>query len=274
MKLEFFGLVHMPEAEYRRHAGVGHSDLRQVMRSPAHYRAYIENPPQPTPQMAFGTAFHAALLESDRFEQEYVVAPEFNRRTKEGKAAAEAWEAANAGKTALTEEQMRAISAMVKSVRAHAGAAALLANGHAELCGFWRDQDVACKFRADFVSVNDNTPVALVDVKTCQDASSSAFSRAIASYGYDVQAGYYVDGFSSIVGADVPFYFIAVEKDPPYAVAVYRAADEVIESGRAKYRAALHLLKWCRTNNEWPAYQPKGEIETISLPRWAANLDL
>ena len=66
----------------------------------------------------------------------------------------------------------------------------------------------------------------------------------------------------------------AVEKEAPYAVAAYKASDEVIEVGRAKYRGALQLLQWCRTRGSWPGYQPNGEIETINLPRWAANFDL
>jgi hypothetical protein len=89
-----------------------------------------------------------------------------------------------------------------------------------------------------------------------------------------VQAAFYQDGIKAITGKTVPFCFITVEKDAPYAVACYKAGDEVIEVGRAKYRAALQLLKWCKDNDQWPAYQPNGEIETINLPRWAANFDL
>jgi hypothetical protein len=45
---------------------------------------------------------------------------------------------------------------------------------------------------------------------------------------------------------ELPFLFVAVEKEAPHAVAVYRADPEVIEVGRKKYRAALQLLKWCQ----------------------------
>lgn len=229
--------------------------------------------------MEFGTAVHTAILEPDNFARDYVVAPKFDRRTKEGKAAAEAWEAANAGKTPLTADQMAAIEQMVASIRAHAGAARLLSNGLAEMSGFWVDQEtgIECKCRPDFLAEAETCPeqvTAIVDVKTCVDASAEGFSRAIATLGYDVQAAFYQDGLKALTGRTIPFYFIAVEKDAPYAVACYKASDEVIEIGRAKYRAALQLLKWCRDNDQWPGYQPNGEIETINLPRWAANFDL
>ena len=277
MKTENVGLLSMQASQYHAHPAVGHSGLVRIMRSPAHYQYYVTNPPEPTPAMQFGTAVHTAILEPDRFAEAFVVAPKFDRRTKEGKAAAEAWEAENAGKTALTADQMAAIEQMVASIRAHTGAARLLSNGLAEMSGFWVDQTgIECKCRPDFLAVEKDRPeqvTAIVDVKTCVDASADGFSRAIATLGYDVQAAFYQDGLKALTGRAIPFYFIAVEKDAPYAVACYKASDEVIEIGRAKYRAALQLLKWCRDNDQWPGYQPNGEIEEISLPRWATNFD-
>ncbi|WP_170210768.1 PD-(D/E)XK nuclease-like domain-containing protein [Tepidiphilus succinatimandens] len=276
MKIEKIGLLSMPADQYHSHSAVGHSALVRIMRSPAHYREYVTNPPEPTPAMVLGTAFHAALLEPDRFSQSFVVAPKFDRRTKEGKAAAEAWEAGNAGKTALTAEQMVAIQQMVTSVISHAGAAKLLSNGLAEMSGLWSDHEtgIECKCRPDFLAITGETITGIVDVKTTSDASADGFARAIATLGYDTQAAFYQDGLKALTGRTIPFYFIAVEKEAPYAVAAYKASDEMIEVGRAKYRAALQLLKWCRENESWPGYQPGGEIETINLPRWAANFDL
>lgn len=276
MKMENVGLLDIPADQYHAHPAVGHSGLVRIMRSPAHYQEYVTHPPEPTPVMAFGSAFHVAILEPERFGQTFVVAPKFDRRTKEGKAAAEAWEAENAGKTALTAEHMAAIEQMVASVRNHAGAAKLLSDGMAEMSGFWNDQEtgIGCKCRPDFLAMAGETITGIVDVKTCRDASADGFARAIANFGYDVQAAFYHDGLKALTGRAIPFYFVAVETEPPYAVAAYKASDEVIEVGRAKYRSALQLLKWCRENDRWPAYQPNGEIETITLPRWAANFDL
>jgi len=276
MKMENISLLSMPADHYHSDPAVGHSGLVRIMRSPAHYREYVTHPPEPTPAMQLGTAFHTALLEPDRFGQSFVVAPKFDRRTKDGKAAAEAWEADNAGKTALTAEQMEAIQSMAYLVRCHAGADRLLCHGLAEMSGFWIDAEsgVECKCRPDFLAMDGDRITGIVDVKTCCDAGADGFARAIATLGYDVQAAFYQDGFKTLTGRTIPFYFIAVEKDAPYAVAAYKASDEVIEVGRAKYRGGLQLLKWCRERDNWPGYQPNGEIETINLPRWAAHFDL
>ncbi|WP_303786717.1 PD-(D/E)XK nuclease-like domain-containing protein [Azovibrio restrictus] len=276
MKMENVGLLSMPADQYHAHPAVGHSGLVRIMRSPAHYQEYVSNPPEPTPAMQLGTAFHTALLEHDRFSQTFVAAPKFDRRTKEGKAAAEAWEVENAGKTSLTVDQMVVIEEMVVSVRSHAGAERLLAEGVAEMSAFWIDREtgIECKCRPDFLSMAGETVTGIVDVKTCCDASADGFARAIATLGYDVQAAFYQDGLKAVTGRTIPFYFIAVEKEAPFAVAAYKASDEVIEVGRAKYRGALQLLQWCRTKGSWPGYQPNGEVETINLPRWASNFDL
>lgn len=276
MNTENLGLLSMTAEQYHSHSAVGHSGLVRIMRSPAHYMEYITNPPEPTAAMVMGAAFHAAILEPETFKSTFVAAPKFDRRTKEGKAAAEAWELANAGKTALPAEQFEAIQKMVENVMSHKGAANLLECGLPEKVAFWTDLEtgIECKCRPDFLSIKGEAIAGIVDIKTCNDASADGFSRTIATLGYDVQAAFYQDGIKALTGRTVPFYFIAVEKEPPYAVACYEASAAMIEVGRDKYRGALQLLKWCQTEGRWPSYQPNGEVETINLPRWASKFSL
>lgn len=261
----------MPLAEYHASDALSHSALLAALKSPEHFLQYRNGIKEPTPAMEFGTAAHFCILEPEYFAQNYVLAPKFDRRTKEGKEAAAKWEAENAGKTALTPEQMEALTAMRDSVFRHAGAAKLLAKGEAETSLFWTDEatGLECRIRPDWWCDG-----VIADIKTCCDAEKNAFSKAIASLGYDVQAAFYVDGMKEVTGKTVDFIFLAVEKNPPYTVACYKASEEVLEVGRAKYRGALQLLKWCHENNKWPGYQPNGEIEEINLPRWATiNLE-
>lgn len=269
-------LQSLPAEEYHRNIAIGHSSLLKLMRSPAHYFNYMTSPREPTPAMPLGSAFHTALLEPEVFKERYVVAPKFDRRTKDGKAQAEAWEAVNADKTSLTPGDMESVEKMISSVQAHGGARLLLANGLAEMSGFWTDHEtgIACKFRPDFMATRDELITALIDIKTCIDASREGFAKSIATFGYDVQAAYYTDGLEKLTGKRVGFFFVAVEKDAPHATAVYEASPEMIEVGRAKYRASLELLQWCRKKSRYPSYQPDGEIEKIDLPRWASNFDI
>jgi hypothetical protein len=270
MQMNHPGLLLMPAKRYHADKSIGHSGIVKMLKSPAHLREYLDHPHQPTPAMAFGTAVHTYVFEQERFAEEFVVAEKFDRRTKEGKEAAARFEEEHQGKTLITAEDIATLTLMRAAVYCHQGAASLIRKGEAELSAFWTDPatGLACKCRPDWFNGE-----AIVDLKTCIDASSSGFSRSIANFGYDIQAAFYVDGIKAVTGMELPFLFVAVEKEAPYAVAVYRADPEVIEVGRTKYRAALQLLKWCQESGSWPAYQPGGEIELISLPRWAANAE-
>lgn len=310
MQMENVGLLSMTADQYHGNKeAVGHSGLVKLMRSPAHYQEYVTNPPEPTSVMAFGTALHMALLEPAVFASVYAVFDETKlegtlQSMDDYRAAAEALgikvgrmkkdevkaaiKAADVesrfifredaiaklygGKQILEQDQMLAIQSIQASISRHTGAARLLSSGLAEMSGFWVDTEtgINCKCRPDWLVMAGETVTGIVDLKTCCDASADGFARAVVTLGYDLQAAYYQDGIKALTGRTLPFYFIAVEKTAPYATAVYKASDEVIETGRAKYRGALQLLKWCRENNQWPAYQPSGEIEEINLPRWAA----
>jgi hypothetical protein len=308
------GLLSMSAEKYHGNKeAVGHSSLVRLMRSPAHYQEYINHPPQPSQAMVFGTAVHCAVLEPTVFAEDYAMFDESKlegtlQSLDDYKAVAaelgikvgklkkeeirEAIMAADvesrfvfrddaiarlyAGKELLSRETMFAIRSIELSILKHEGATRLLRTGMAEMSGFWTDSEtgIQCKCRPDWLITVDEVVTGIVDVKTCADASAEGFARSIASFGYDVQAAFYQDGLKALTGKTLPFYFIAVEKDGPHATATYRASDAMIQTGRTKYRGALQLLQWCRDNKSWPAYQPNGEIETIELPRWAANFDL
>ncbi len=270
MHLKHPGLLQMPASQYHALPSIGHSGLLRLLRSPAHLRESLDHPPQPTPAMTFGTAVHAFILDPDSFADAFAVSEKFDHRTREGKEAAARFEEAHAGKTLITPPELATLKRMRDAVHAHQGAAQFLAAGEAESSALWTDAvtGIDCKCRPDWF-----TGMAIVDLKSCIDASSRAFSRTIATLGYDVQAAFYIEGIQTVTGRALPFFFIALEKEAPHAVAVYRADPELIEVGRKKCRAALQLLKWCRETGCWPAYQPVGEIESISLPRWAANAD-
>ncbi len=261
----------LPNAEYHVGNAISHSGIVQLLKSLEHYLQYKNGSRESTPAMEFGTAFHAYILEPDVFAAQFVLAPKFDRRSKNGKEAAERWDEENVGKLTLTTEQMDALSVMKVSVSSHLGASKMLSKGEAETSLFWTDKysGLPCRIRPDWMFGGG-----IADIKSCISASKVDFAKAVANFGYDVQAAFYIDGMKAVTGETVDFFFIAVEKSAPYSTACYKASQEMIEVGRTKYRGALELLKWCQENNSFPGYQPSGEIETIDLPRWAANFDL
>jgi exodeoxyribonuclease VIII len=134
-----------------------------------------------------------------------------------------------------------------------------------EHCYFWRDAETGleCKARPDYLRA-DNI---YIDLKTTDDASHEEFSRSVAKWAYFRQAAFYTDGLKAATGRDLAgCVLIAVEKEPPYGVAVYVLDDTAIEFGRLKYKQALYTIAECRKRNEWPGYPT--ETQTIVLPGW------
>jgi exodeoxyribonuclease VIII len=257
--------VREPAEVYHSHPSVSCSMLREIMRSPLHYkRRYIDGvEPEPTPAKTFGTLAHAAILEPRRFLDQFVVEPPLRRNTKEYKS----WlEAQPPEKLIISNKDSDRVINMCSAVTAHEGAASLLRGGIMEHSLYFTEPatGVQCRVRPDAMTEDGY----VVDLKTTRDASRKAFMRSIAQYRYDVSAGLYTEAFQTVFGRPPKGYiFIAVEHHEPYAVAVYVADDSVTEIGLAAARRSLRLLKACADADHWPGYQD-GTTETIGLPNW------
>lgn len=259
----------LTNAEYHAHPAVSKSGLDQVRRSPLHFWNRYLNPNRiiepPTPAMVLGSALHARVLEPTLYADEFIVAPEgVDRRTKEGKLRWADFEAKADGKTVIKAEDAAQIEAMAAAVHAHPAARTILRlPGQCEQSYFWTDEATgeACKCRPDWHS-DDRRLIA--DVKTTEDASPRGFIRSVMKYRYHVQAAFY----SSSLKAE-QFLFIAVEKRPPYCVAVYATPPELIERGLKEAVEDLRLIATCRAENRWPGYGD--EIQALAVPNWLSG---
>lgn len=258
------GLIEgLPSDTYHAAGGVSKTGLDHFSRSPAHFRAYLEAPRKETDAMRFGRIFHAFILEPDICRIAVWDGP--TRNTKAGKEAWAEFQYRNAGAEIVTAEEHAALEGMRTSVYAHPMARLYLeAPGRCELSKWAYDPQSgeACKVRPDKL-----LDAGLVfDLKSAKDASPRGFAKACAERLYHVQAAFYPD----ILGlGDKRMPFIAVEKEPPYACAVYILRPEDVELGRYLYRQGLMRLAECKISKSWPAYSEG--IEEISLPAWAAK---
>lgn len=256
----------VPADVYHRWPAASQTVLKIMRdRSPAHARQYMLTPPEPTPAMVLGQAIHAAILQPDIWETHYLRGPEGDRRLKAVREAWEAMEAENPCAIILRPEDYDTCLAIRDSVYAHPIAKKLL-GGESERSVVWRDKEtgVLCKGRFDHLNLRLGT---ITDLKTTEDASPRSFQRSIWSYGYYMQGGHYMDA-SEAHELGVEFYtIIAVEKQPPYAVAVYQLSPEAIQAGRQELRPLLRQWAECERTGYWPAY-PLEAVE-ISLPDWA-----
>jgi len=256
-------LDNLSDPEYRRFNAVSKSSLDQFAKSPAHYKHVIldGNRPALTSAMFLGSAFDTLLLTPDLFGETYAVVPDIRRGTK-------AWDefvGQNPGKHLIKTDEMEQISSMVISLRKHPEASKLLTDGVPQVSFKWRDAQsgLLCKGRADYVKGST-----VIDVKTTQNAGPNEFSKSIAAFRYHVQAAYYLEAMAQ-TGHKVSddFLFVAVEKEPPYLVAVYKLDHQALSLGMATFSSELQHLARCLKRDEWPGYATG--IDTIGLPKWA-----
>ena len=239
---------------YREAEGISKSDLDLISRCPALYKYFKENPPEPTPEMIFGSAYHSYVLQPKLFAEKYVAKPEVvDRRSKAGKEAWNEFLLENEGKTILAREDYEQMGEMLEALMGCEQARKLLSGGEAELSVFSeKEQGLVLKARPDYVRPDLN---ALIDLKTTRDASFEKFRWSVRNFRYDVQAAFYLDVLNgSGLGDFDLFIFIAQEKKPPYITAIYYASLETVEAGRMKYETDLDTLVECLEKDHWPGY--------------------
>ena len=251
---------------YLRWDAASNSRLTLLKKSPGHLHHDMESPAAETEAQILGRATHAAVLEPDDFEGQYARGPMGDRRTK---AVREEWndlEREFGIGSVLKPAAFDQCLGMRDSVWSHTAASALLDDqGEVELSGVWdHETGVRCKLRADKRSLELD---ACVDLKTTVDASKRAFERAIYNFGYYRQGALYVDGLCTL-GAPVRRYvIIAVEKTPPYAVAVYRLSEGALLHGIEELEPLLERYRDCSLSDEWAGYPE--HVQDIALPDYA-----
>lgn len=235
------GGIILPIADYHADAGIGKTTLDLIARDPYLVEWSKRAPVNggKTKELSIGDAVHALLLEPERFTQSYVVAPELNLRTNDGKAKLAEFEAANSGKTIMSAEEGEQIRMMVDSIMAHPQARELIeADGLIERSYFWQDgpTGLRCKCRPDkFIPERG----LLVDVKTTP--SIAKFSYSVEDFRYYVQDPWYCDGVKKF-GNDVRMAFLVAQKTAElgrYPVQIFTLPEDLILFGRQTYRRDL-----------------------------------
>ena len=262
-----FRVLNIPPDEYHSGEGVSSHDLGLIHHSPAYYKHAKSQAQKPKSHYAIGTLLHTAVLEPDKFDSSYTIAPDCEKRSNADK---EVWRLAEElavleKKVLVKRGDLDEIRRIRDSVFAHKSAsAASECGGSFEPSLYATDPETGILLRArpDLVSAGN----AIIDLKTTTfgGASKHSFARSIAKFRYDCQAAFYLDMLALCEDPKDVFVWIAVEKEPPYAVAVYYLDEKSIQAGRAQYRADLATYKEAVESGNWGGYSQ--EMELISLP--------
>lgn len=259
----------MTEKEYRAYPAVSRSELWKISKSPEKYKYELDNPPEPTEALIFGQALHKFVLERETFRDEFAVAPVVDRRTKEGRVAYAEFMEQNQGKTVISEDMCEKIIAMSNKFNSNSYVKKLL-SGEREKPFFWTDDFTgeACKCRVDCISDIKGIPL-IIDVKTTANAETNVFKKHAEKYGYYLQAAMYIEGVKASTGTECGFVFIAIEKEPPYAVNIMQVEKDAINYGYEAFRNLISTYHKCKVTGNWYGHMGENnEINILGLPSY------
>lgn len=270
--------IKTPEYHSDKNA-VNSSSLKKMLKSPLAFKqAFWGEPTEPSDAMKFGTLAHLAILQGEKFRSKYVVMPEFESKTADGKPSdskntkyykdqVSEWKKGIPEDAVIcTTEERDKLFGMVESITKHPMAYELLKDGAPEICGYWRDEEtgIRCRMQGDFVSFNLGS---LIDVKTTSDSDWNEFRKSVENYKYPFQMAMYAEGIKAITGKRPEhILWIAVESKPPYEVRVFELSPHYEEIGHYEFRSAMRKLKECIDSGKFEAEQK--EIEIVEPSHW------
>lgn len=260
---------------YAAAEGMNSSGIKEILRSPAHYHEYRHNhvESKASPALEFGKLLHYVVFEPEAFKRRHKVRPKWDMRTKVGQISSQAFKESLAPDAIVVPEgDVEALLAITEKILEHPIVGPLIQSGIREVTVFWRDPETGevCKARPDFITGTESLmgPGVVVDLKSTRDASYEVFRRQLHNLRYHIQCAHYLEG-GRVTGLYRPdaFVFIAVEKEPPYELAVYTAGDSIKGIGDQWRSNAMKLYSKCRRVDQWPGYERKAR--TMELPPYA-----
>lgn len=239
---------------YRADPALGSTDVNRLLKAPAIYRWYRDNPQPESTAFDIGSAVHSVLLGGRKVVP--IDAPDWrstSARTERDRVRAE-------GHIPLLTEQAEQVARMAQAVTD----ATDLLNGQHEVprTAVW-DGRVPIKGRADVW----HEGAAIVDLKTTASAHPDALARSILTYGYHVQAAHYLELFTGPDGIPPDYFIVAVEKSPPHLVTVALLEADWIDLGRRRCIDAYETWAACTATGQWPGYA--AGVVVPPLPAWA-----
>ena len=243
---------------YHATKAVGKSALWTLhCKTPAHVHGAED---EGNPDMDFGTAAHVALLEPHKFDKAVIRGPEDRRGNKWKDALAEHPNSLVLPSPVFEKVlRLRDIVMLDPIVQSLPSEFAMI-----EHSAFWVDAEteLLCKCRPDLYRGDESL---MVDLKTTADATKQTWLRRAMDMGYHVQDAWYTDGWQEAGGGAVDtFLFLVVEREPPFAHAIYELGPGEKDLGRRIAGKALDKYAECKRTGRWPGHMPG--VQTMTFP--------
>jgi exodeoxyribonuclease VIII len=251
---------------YHSNKALSRSALWKFKKTPYHYWSeYINKSYTPldmTPSLILGDLVHTLALEPLEASKRYAVAPNVDKRYKEGKAMWKEFVEQAGDRQVVTVDQNEAAKEMAATLLADDIFPELVEGAQIEKSIFFTHEatGLQCKVRPDAWVGS-----VITDLKTTADATYRSFQHSALKYGYFLQAGMMHQALKSLNIELDQFVFACVENTEPYAVATFILDDEAIDYGVSMFNDLMFRMAACIETNTWEAYG----LQSLSVPAYA-----
>lgn len=264
------------EQAYFKHEGLSRSEIKYLLECPAKYKASMDGllPQKDTPSLRFGSLVHLLTLQPNLFASQYIMplckddGMPLNKNTNLYKE----WKKnLDPSLEIVDTEDVDTATGIATAVRSNKFFKEWFANAVAiETPVYWNEDGIACKAKPDLLSeINGNRYC--VDLKTTTDANPKDIGKKIEDYGYHYQASWYLRGLAEIGKPCYDFFFVFVEKTPPYLMSIVHIDADSLSAGTKLCDFALEKLRQAQATGVWTDYCE--DIIEVSIPEWAKKKD-
>lgn len=273
-----YAIIGLPAELYHGdRSAVCRSQLQEVLRSSAHFRAKVTAPAKPsTASQRLGTAVHCALLETNEFLRSYFASTAAKRSDKRFKSDV----ALNKGKTVLTNSEWMKVSGAIAGALAcrnfdlHTALRQGPEGGwaYSELTIYWLDPETGLRMRARLDRILWHPPSGdglILDVKTLDDCSEQGMLLQVELHNLDFQQAMYCAAAKALTGCDLPFMLVGCELEPPHLCQAHmiggRSARAI--NGALKFKDAVHALRIFTADDSFDGRRDiSGPVELTEVP--------
>lgn len=259
--------------------------IKMAKRSLSYWQWMETHPQDKKLHLDFGNAFELALLDKENFNKEvailqteYWVQLAQEEKKNEGKEALKVpknstrykaeeskFLSANEGKYIIPDKGAQSfeyIEYMLESCYKDAVIQKLISGTEYQLSLFWthEETELNMKTRPDICKRKKNV---IVNLKTAQDGSPSAFSRDLANYDYPLQAAVEIMGClrTGLMTSVDNYFWLVVEKEPPFNATIYELTQSDIAWAMDELCFVLDRIARAKKENKYPGYGDRADNE-------------
>lgn len=249
------------DLEFVQNRPLSYSSIKEFAKSPRHYVHYVLAKREPSKAMDLGSLIHCLIMYPSKFNNQFIVAPNVDRRTKDGKATWEEFMLTSNGKTVITEDELAEATQITDNVMSNWKTK----NAVTECTSFEQEfkyDILELPFRGFVDGIKEGEYI--LEIKTMTDASPSNVTREFYNRKYHIQAGLY-----NLVHK-LPVKYLIVETKAPYNSMLVDVSDDYIVKGQQELMDLTEKFTTCMDLDAFNAGYGFMESEefVIGLPSW------